>query len=274
MRVHKPPFSTSRKRTDSVEKIPDPTKLFRMTESLLQISLLGATGFLGVGMIYWVILGGSMIVSWLVGQRLKSKFAQYSQEPFPLSGREVAEKMLREQGITGVKVISTPGRLTDHYNPADRTVNLSESVYNLRNVAAAAVSAHECGHAVQHAKSYAWLGMRSKMVPVVGVASKMMGMIAMISILGAGFFGNPWMMSLFVGALAITTLFAFVTLPVEFDASKRALAWINESGLTSSMGQNKAKDALFWAAMTYVVAALASLAQLLYYLYLMFGRRD
>ena len=229
---------------------------------------------MNVPMLYWVILGGSMLASWLVSRRLKSKFNQYSQQPFPLSGREVAEKMLHEQGIDGVKVISTPGRLTDHYNPADRTVNLSEAVYNMRNVAAAAVSAHECGHAVQHAKSYAWLGMRSKLVPVVGLASKMMGVIAMISILGAGFFGNPWMMSLFVGALAITTLFAFVTLPVEFDASKRALVWINQSGLTSSMGQNQAKDALFWAAMTYVVAALGSLAQLMYYLYLMFGRRN
>lgn len=245
-----------------------------MNETVIHIAQTGLTsGLMGINPIYWVILGGSTLVSWLVGRRLKSKFAQYSQVPFPLSGREVAEKMLRENGIDNVRVISTPGRLTDHYNPADRTVNLSESVYNLNTVAAAAVSAHEVGHAVQHAKSYAWLGMRSKLVPVVGLASKMMGMLMMISFLAAGFFGNPWMMSLFVGAMAITTLFAFVTLPVEFDASKRAMVWINESGLTSSMGQDQAKDALHWAAMTYVVAALASLAQLLYYIYLMLNRR-
>lgn len=242
----------------------------------IMISTLAATnsGPLGIGMIYWIILGLSTVASWLVGQRLKSKFAQYSQIPIPLSGREIAERMLRESGIDDVRVISTPGRLTDHYNPADKTVNLSEVVYHERNVAAAAVSAHECGHALQHAKAYSFLTMRSKLVPAVSIASKMMGPLIMISFLGAAFSGNPMILGLVVIALSITTFFAFVTLPVEFDASKRALAWINASGQTGSMGQSQAKDALFWAAMTYVVAALASLAQLLYYVYLMLGRRN
>ncbi|MBK1833341.1 zinc metallopeptidase [Roseibacillus ishigakijimensis] len=225
-------------------------------------------------MMYWIILGGSMLASWLVGQQLQSKFRQYSQEPTRESGREIAERMLRENGISDVRVISTPGRLTDHYNPADKTVNLSEAVYHERNVAAAAVSAHECGHAIQHAKSYAFLTMRSKMVPVVGLASQLMGPLAMISIMGAAAMGMPQLMWIFVAALGVTTLFAFVTLPVEFDASKRALAWIDASGSTNSIGHQKAKDALFWAAMTYVVAALASLAQLVYHLSMILGRRE
>ena len=230
-------------------------------------------GFLGGGymsggsIVLYVILGFSSLVSMLVSKRLQKKFAEYSQVPIQQSGREIAEQMLAENGITDVKVISTGGRLTDHYNPADKTVNLSEVVYNERNVAAAAVSAHECGHAIQHAKSYAFLTMRSKLVPVVNVASKLMGMIMMISIFGAFFANNPIFLWVVVAALGATTLFAFVTLPVEFDASKRALAWIESSGQTSSMGQSQAKDALFWAAMTYVVAALASLAQLLYYVF-------
>ena len=220
-----------------------------------------------------MIIGLSTGASWLVGRRLKSKFAQYSQVPIELSGREIAERMLSENGIDDVRVVSTPGRLTDHYNPADKTVNLSQAVYDQRNVAAAAVSAHECGHALQHAQAYSFLTMRSKLVPVVSLASRMMGMIMMISFLGAAFSGNPIFLGLVVVALSITTLFAFITLPVEFDASKRALAWINKSGQTGSMGQSQAKDALFWAAMTYTVAALASLAQLLYYLFRMLNRR-
>lgn len=236
-------------------------------------SFILASGPLNINIIYWVMIGLSTGASWLVGRRLKSKFAQYSQVPIELSGREIAERMLQESGISDVKVISTPGRLTDHYNPADKTVNLSEAVYNQRNVAAAAVSAHECGHALQHAKSYAFLTMRSKLVPAVGLASKMMGPLMMISIMGAAFLNNPMILGLVVIALSITTLFAFVTLPVEFDASKRALAWINGSGQTGSMGQEQAKDALFWAAMTYVVAALASLAQLVYYVFRMLNRR-
>lgn len=220
-----------------------------------------------------VIVGGFALLGMLVSGQLKRKFAQYSNEPMPVSGREIAEQMLRENGITDVKVISTPGRLTDHYNPADKTVNLSEAVYNMRNVAAAAVAAHEVGHAVQHAKSYAWLTMRSKMVPAVNIASSMMGPIMMISLVG-GLFTNPALLWIVVLSLGVTTLFSFVTLPVEFDASKRALAWIGGSGLANSMGQERAKDALFWAAMTYVVAALSSLANLVYWLWVLLGRRD
>ena len=245
-----------------------------MNEIISSLLVTNSSGPFGIGMIYWIILGISTVASWLVGQRLKSKFNQYSQTPIEMTGREIAERMLRENGLNDVKIISTPGRLTDHYNPTDKTVNLSEAVYNQRNVAAAAVSAHECGHAIQHAKSYAFLTMRSKLVPVVNIASRMMGPIMMISFLGAAFSGNPMILGLVVVALGITTLFAFITLPVEFDASKRALAWINASGQTGSMGQSQAKDALFWAAMTYLVAALASLAQLLYYVYLMLGRRN
>ena len=254
------------------------TEILSLMSSELFLSFLGGGyGVSGSSLALYAILGLSSLVSMLVGKLLQSKFAQYSQVPIDLSGREIAERMLAENGITDVKVISTPGRLTDHYNPADKTVNLSEVVYNERNVSAAAVSAHECGHAIQHAKSYAFLTMRSKLVPVVNLASKLMGVIGMISIFGAFFFNNPLFIWAVVLALGATTLFAFVTLPVEFDASKRALAWIDASGQTSSIGQEHAKSALFWAAMTYVVAALASLAQLLYYVFRlsrMLGRRN
>lgn len=227
--------------------------------------------FFGIPMNYWVILGGSMLVSWLVGRKMKSRFHEHSMAPLSLSGREVAERMLADAGINDVRVISTPGQLTDHYNPADKTVNLSEAVYNQRNVAAAAVAAHECGHAVQHAKAYAWLTFRSAMVPVTNIASNMMNVIFMISIVGMFALNMPGLLWLFVGCLGVTTLFSFVTLPVEFDASKRALAWMEGSGIAASMDQGRARNALFWAAMTYVVAALSSLSMLAYYLVQMFG---
>jgi len=228
----------------------------------------------GIPMNYWVILGGSMLLSWLVGRKLKSRFREHSMAPFALSGREVAERMLADAGIRDVRVISVPGQLTDHYNPADKTVNLSEAVFNHRNVAAAAVAAHECGHAVQHAKAYAWLTLRSAMVPVTNIASNMMNVIFMISMVGMFFLNMPGLLWLFVGCLAVTTLFAFITLPVEFDASKRALVWMEGSGIAASMDQGRARNALFWAAMTYVVAALSSLAMLSYYLIQMFGGSD
>ncbi|MEJ6718192.1 MAG: Zn-dependent membrane protease YugP [Akkermansiaceae bacterium] len=230
--------------------------------------------FFGIPMLYWIILGGSMLLSWMVGNKLKSRFREHSQAPLPYSGREVAEKMLADAGIRDVRVISTPGQLTDHYNPSDKTVNLSEAVYNMRNVAAAAVAAHECGHAVQHAKAYVWLKFRSAMVPVTNIASSMMNVIFMISIVGMIAFKMPALLWLFVGCLAITTLFAFVTLPVEFDASMRALAWMEGSGVAASMDQGRARNALFWAAMTYVVGALSSLTMLAYYLFQMFGGND
>ena len=215
-----------------------------------------------------------MLVSWLVGNTLKRRFAEHSQAPLPMSGREVAEQMLRESGIHDVKVISVPGQLTDHYNPENKTVNLSESVYQMRNVAAAAVAAHECGHAVQHAKAYTWLTMRSKMVPAVSIASKMMNVIFIMAIVGMFVTGNPLLLWGYVACFAAVTLFSFVTLPVEFDASKRALAWMQTSGIAKSMDQNRAKNALHWAAMTYVVAAIASLAQLLYWLMIALNNRD
>ena len=243
--------------------------MIMLTENFaIQVALLG------IPMNYWVILGASMLVSWLVGRKMKSRFQEHSMAPIAMSGREVAEKMLADAGIRDVRVISTPGQLTDHYNPGDKTVNLSEAVYNQRNVAAAAVAAHECGHAVQHAKAYAWLTFRSAMVPVTNIASSMMNVIFMISIAGMFFLNMPGLLWIFVGCLAVTTLFAFVTLPVEFDASKRALAWMEGSGIAASMDQGRARNALFWAAMTYVVAALSSLAMLAYYLVQMFGGSD
>ncbi len=240
---------------------------------LLAMSTSGGS-FFGIPMLYFLILGGSMLLSWLVSTKLKSRFREHSEAPLAYSGREIALKMLSDAGIEDVKVISTPGRLTDHYNPADKTVNLSEAVYNMRNVAAAAVAAHECGHAVQHAKAYAWLSFRSKMVPVTQIASKLMNMIFMISIVGMFAFRIPGLLWIVVGCLAVTSLFAVITLPVEFDASKRALAWMEGSGIAGSMDQGRARNALFWAAMTYMVAAISSLAWLAYYLFQLLGRGD
>ena len=228
-------------------------------------------GFFGIPMMYLWLLGGSVLVSWLVSSKLKSRFREHSMAPLSMSGRDIAEKMLSDAGIRDVRVISTPGKLTDHYNPADKTVNLSESVYHERNVAAAAVAAHECGHAVQHAKAYKWLGLRSAMVPVTSIASNMMNVIFMISIFGMFALRTPALLWVFVGCLAVTSAFSLVTLPVEFDASKRALAWMERSGVTASMDQGRARNALFWASMTYVVAALSSLAWLAYYLVQLLG---
>ena len=224
-----------------------------------------SSGFMGIPMGYLIILGGTALVSWLVSSKLKKRFQEHSMTPIQMSGKEIAERMLAESGISDVKVISTSGQLTDHYNPADKTVNLSESVYNQRNIAAAAVAAHECGHAVQHAKAYLWLTLRSKMVPVVSIASNLMNMMFFL-LIGAVFLQMPSLIWVYIACLAVTTLFAFVTLPVEFDASRRAMAWLRGSGAAASMDQDRAQNALFWAAMTYVVGALSSLAMLLYYL--------
>ena len=223
----------------------------------------------------YVIFGFFMLLSWLIGSKLKSKFKEYSQVPNSagLTGKEIAEKMLKDNDIYDVKVISVEGSLTDHYNPADKTVNLSPEVYAGRSVAAAAVSSHEVGHAVQHAHAYAWLQMRSTLVPVVSVASKYMQWV----LLGGILFVNAFPQLLLIGILmfATTTLFSFITLPVEFDASRRALVWINSAGITRSTENDQAKDALKWAALTYVVAALASLATLAYYIMVYLGgRRD
>lgn len=221
----------------------------------------------------YIILGVFMLISWLVSMRLKSKFNEYSQVAFTgnLTGAQVAEKMLRDNDITDVKIVSVEGQLTDHYNPVEKTVNLSPEVYSGRSVAAAAVAAHECGHAVQHARAYVWLGMRSKLVPAVSFASRWMQWILLAGVLTITVF--PYLLLFGIVLFAATTVFAFVTLPVEFDASNRALAWLNNSGMVSSREHEMAKDALKWAAMTYVVAALSSLATLLYYIMIFLRRR-
>jgi Zn-dependent membrane protease YugP len=224
----------------------------------------------GVYLIAILVMLVSLFVSW----RLKSKFAQYSQVGLQsgLSGREIAEMMLADHNIRDVRVISTEGQLTDHYNPADKTVNLSEGVYASRSAAAAAVAAHECGHAVQHATAYSMLKFRSAMVPALSVASRYMQWIILIGI----FMINTSVIPLTVGValFALTTLFSFITLPVEFDASNRALAWMDRRGVVTTQEHAMAKNSLKWAALTYVVAAIGSLATLLYYVSLLMGRRD
>ena len=228
---------------------------------------------------YYVLIGAIALFSWLVSRKLKSKFEFYSKVTLRngMSGAEIAEKMLADHGITGVQVISTPGQLTDHYNPANKTVNLSEAVYNQRNAAAAAVAAHECGHAVQHAQAYEWLTMRSKMVPVVNISSSMSQWLIMGGlILG---FASKSSIGFYVAVaglilMAIATTFSFVTLPVEYDASNRALAWLKNKNMVSQQEYAGAEDSLKWAARTYVVAALGALASLLYWAFQILGSRD
>ena len=241
-----------------------------------ELFFLSQTGYApgGISMSYLIIIGVSMLVSFLISNTLKRRFNEYSQIPLRMTGAQVAEAMLRQSGITDVQVISTPGQLTDHYDPTKKTVNLSESVYGMNSVAAAAVAAHECGHAVQHQQAYLWLGLRSKMVPAVQFSSKMLNYVMILGFLGIGFMQNMTMLWVWVGLFAVTTLFAFVTLPVEFDASRRALVWMESSGIASSIEHDRAKNALFWAAMTYVAAAIGSLAQLLYFLMMALGRRQ
>jgi Zn-dependent membrane protease YugP len=219
------------------------------------------------------------IIGFAVNKRLKNKFKKYSQIGLEsgLSGREIAQLMLRDSGIHDVEVISVPGHLSDHYNPANKTVNLSPEVYAGRSVAAAAVAAHECGHAVQHAKAYSFLEIRSAMVPIQNISSKILNFI-MMGMLFFGFamqsFGLETIFFVVVIAQFVITLFSVVTLPVEFDASKRALAWIDHRNIVTGPEHSMAKDALHWAAMTYVVAAVAAITQLLYFVMLFLGGRD
>ncbi|MGB4205014.1 MAG: zinc metallopeptidase [Bacteroidales bacterium] len=222
----------------------------------------------------WIIFIVFMILSWVVGQQLKSKFSKFSKIPinYGLSGKEVAERMLRENGINDVKVLSVPGQLTDHYNPVNKTVNLSPEVYSGRSVAAAAVAAHECGHAVQHNRAYAFLQMRSKLVPVVSFASKWVQWVLLAGILMVQTF--PAILLAGIVLFAMTTLFSFITLPVEIDASQRALVWLGGAGITDKETYPMAQEALRWAAYTYVIAALSSLATLIYYIMIFMGRRD
>jgi len=229
---------------------------------------------------FYILIGVISLVSWLISNKLKSKFKKYSQVELKngMSGAEIAEKMLADNGIFDVEVISTPGRLTDHYNPKDKTVNLSESVYNQRNTAAAAVAAHEVGHAVQHAKAYNYLTMRSQLVPIVSITSKFSQWLVIGGlILGAASGATGIGFYLAVSGLvfmAFATLFSFITLPVEYDASNRALAWLQSKNMVSQQELAGAKDALTWAARTYLVAALGSLAMLLFWGMRILGGRD
>jgi Zn-dependent membrane protease YugP len=228
--------------------------------------MMGMQGAYFIGMVV-------MAISWFVSNKLKTKFKEYSQTPLVngMSGKEIAERMLRDNGITDVQVIATSGQLSDHYNPVKKTVNLSEVVYDSRNAAAAAVSAHECGHALQHAQGYAWLRMRSSLVPIVSFSSKIVQWV----LLGGILLVNQFPGLLFFGILlfAATTLFSIITLPVEYDASNRALRWIKENDIVTSSEYAMSNDALKWAARTYLVAAIGSLATLLYYIGIYTRRR-
>ncbi len=226
-----------------------------------------------------IIFIGVALLSFIVQARFKSKFRKYAETPLSsgMSGRDIAEKMLHDNGIYDVQIVSVEGSLSDHYNPENRTVNLSPEVYSGRSIAAAAVAAHECGHAVQHAKAYSWLGFRSAMVPIVNVAANLLQWVFMLGIILAASKMGYTLLLIAFGAMLVMTIFSVVTLPVEFDASNRALAWLqtNRGIMYNSEENAQAKDALWWAAMTYVVAALGSLAQLLYIAMMLFGgRRD
>ncbi|NLE34620.1 MAG: zinc metallopeptidase [Bacteroidales bacterium] len=224
--------------------------------------------------VYWIIFIGFMVLSWIVSARLKSKFRKYSKMPIGngMTGRDVAEKMLRDSGVTDVTVHSVAGELTDHYNPLKKTINLSRAVYSNASVAAAAVAAHETGHALQHAHAYAPLSMRSKLVPVVSFASNWIQWVLLAGLVLLN--SRPEILLIGIVLFAITTLFSFITLPVEINASRRALAWLSDAGITTAGTHDKAQDALKWAAYTYVVAALGSLATLIYYIMLFLGARD
>jgi uncharacterized protein len=224
-----------------------------------------------IWLISLVFIGISMLVSAI----LKSRFKAFSKIPLQarLTGKEVAEKMLRENGIYDVKVVSVSGFLSDHYNPANKTINLSPEVYNNYSIAAAAVAAHETGHAVQHATAYAWLQLRSKLVPAVQFSSTIVNWVLLIGVMMAAS-GNPTLLLVGIVLFSITVLFSLITLPVEFDASRRALAWLNHTNVTNSEEYPKAKNALSWAAMTYVVAALAAIATLVQYILIYLGGRD
>ena len=220
-----------------------------------------------------------MLIGWLVQSRLKSKFRQYSETHLTrdLTGAEVARLMLADNGINDVQVISVEGQLTDHYNPGNKTVNLSPDVYHGRNAAATAVAAHECGHAVQHAKAYGMLSFRTAMVPVQNITTQVMNAIFWLSILGGGFLHIlPWssLLLIVIACYGVFALFSLVTLPVEFDASRRALAWVKTRNIVSPSEYNMAQDALKWAAMTYVVAAISSITLLIYFVFQFLGSRD
>lgn len=227
-----------------------------------------------------IITGFFMLVGWIVSSTLKNKFRRYSEIHLTknLTGAEVARLMLADHGLSDVQVISVEGQLSDHYNPANKTVNLSEAVYHGRNAAATAVAAHECGHAVQHAKAYSMLELRSAMVPIQNISSKVINFVFLAMLFGAfafrGIFSPELALLIIIACYGVFALFALITLPVEFDASKRALAWIDNRGIVTRQEHGMAKDALKWAAMTYVVAAIGAITMLLYYVMIFLGRRD
>jgi len=225
----------------------------------------------GIMLVSFLFIGISLIVSMI----LKGKFSKYSKIPLAngMSGKQIAEKMLRENGIYDVKVTASQGFLSDHYNPANKTVNLSPEVYEGTSISAAAVAAHECGHAVQHANSYSWLTMRSRLVPVVQLTSNIVNIVLLIGVIMAAS-GNTTLLLVGIAMMAVTVLFTLITLPVEFDASKRALAWLETTNVTNATEYPKAKDALKWAATTYVVAALAAVVTLVQYIMVYLGSRD
>jgi len=225
-------------------------------------------------MTIWIIFIGVMIMSWLVSNKLKRKFKKYSKIPVGkgLTGHEIVKKMLHDNGIYDVSIKSVSGQLTDHYNPATRSINLSREVYHGSSVASAAVAAHECGHALQHANAYSWLGLRSKLVPAVSFASKWVHWVLLAGILMVE--SRPEVLLAGIGLFTLTTLFSVITLPVEINASKRALAWLSDSGITTYGSHEKAEDALRWASYTYVIAALGSIAALLYYVMIFLGVSD
>lgn len=225
-------------------------------------------------MTYLIIFGFFMLLSWLVQSRMKSKFRKYSKIPLSngMTGRDISEAMLRQNGISGVRIGSVQGQLSDHYNPTNKTINLSPNVYSGTSVMAAAIAAHETGHALQHAKAYSWLQLRSTLVPIVSISSKWVQWVLLAGILLINIF--PHLLLIGIIMFAATTLFSFITLPVEFDASKRALVWLESNGITNSQQHHMVEDSLKWAAMTYVVAALASLATLLYYVMIFMGSDD
>lgn len=224
--------------------------------------------------LYWIIFIVTMLLSWFISARLKSKFREYSKIPIAggMTGRDVAEMMLRDNGITDVTVNSVEGSLSDHYNPLKKTINLSREVYTGASVAAAAVAAHETGHAVQHARAYAWLALRSRLVPVVSFASNWIQWVLLAGLILIN--SRPEILLAGIVLFALTTLFSFITLPVEINASKRALAWLSNAGITYSGTHDKAESALRWAAYTYVIAALGSLATLIYYIMIFLGARN
>ncbi|HEX6168600.1 MAG TPA: zinc metallopeptidase [Chitinophagaceae bacterium] len=225
----------------------------------------------GIMLVSLLFVGISLVVSMI----LKGKFSKYSKIPLAngMSGKQVAEKMLRENGIYDVKVTASQGFLSDHYNPLNKTVNLSPEVFEGTSISAAAVAAHECGHAVQHANSYSWLMMRSRLVPVVQLTSNLVNIVLIIGVIMAAS-GNTTLLLIGIAMMAITVIFTLITLPVEFDASKRALAWLETTNVTNNAEYPKAKDALKWAAMTYVVAALAAVVTLVQYIMIFLGSRD